>query len=142
MAAALNVTEPTSTGIGGDAFCHFYDARTKKVTCLQGNGATSEHFSLKLLNERGIGMANQGMVPLELKSGLCVTVPGSAMLWEDAVKEFGCLSLQEVLEPAIKLAREGFPVSPVAAYQWAYTFNFIQGNESHRIFHFLMVLLK
>ena len=134
MAAALNVTEPTSTGIGGDAFCHFYDARTKKVTCLQGNGATSEHFSLKLLNERGIGMANQGMVPLELKSGLCVTVPGSAMLWEDAVKEFGCLSLQEVLEPAIKLAREGFPVSPVAAYQWAYTFNFIQGNESHRIF--------
>ena len=134
MAAALNVTEPTSTGIGGDAFCHFYDAKTKKVTCLQGNGATSAHFSLKLLNERGIGMASQGMRPLELKSGLCVTVPGAAMLWEDSVKEFGNLSMKEVLEPAIKLAREGFPISPVASHQWTYTFNYIQGSESHRVF--------
>lgn len=133
MAAALNVTEPCSTGIGGDAFAMFYDAKTKKVSCLQGNGATSKNFTLDLLKERGYGIGEGLKERMDLHSGLCVPVPGAAALWDDLVKNHGKLSLKEVLEPAICLAREGFPVSPVCAYQWS--LEFIQGEEAERVLH-------
>jgi gamma-glutamyltranspeptidase/glutathione hydrolase len=116
MAAALNVLEPCSTGIGGDAFVLYYEAKTKKVYCLQGNGASSANISLDMLKKRGIGLGS-GLSPLPFRSGLCVTVPGAPALWDDVVTKFGRKSLREVLSPAIKLAREGFPVSPVTAEQ-------------------------
>ena len=130
MAAALNVTEPCSTGIGGDAFALYYDASNNgKVTSFQGNGATSADFTLELLAQRGYSVDSQ---PLDPHSGLCVTVPGAAMLWEDLVKEHGKLSMIEVLEPAIKLGREGFPIGPITAKQW--TTEFLQGEEAFRVF--------
>jgi len=44
------------------------------------------------------------------------------------------MNLLNVLQPAIKLARDGFPVTPVTAHQWSHTHNFIQGAEAHRVF--------
>lgn len=105
----------------------------KLLLPIPGNGATSAKFSLDLLNKRGIGLG-EGMKPLGVRSGLCVTVPGAAALWEDTVAQFGNLKLSEVLKPAIKLAREGFPVTPVTAHQWNYTHNYLQGAEAHRVF--------
>jgi gamma-glutamyltranspeptidase/glutathione hydrolase len=135
MAAALNVTEPCSTGIGGDAFALYYDSKTKKVTCFQGNGCSGENFTLELLNSRGIGVStngNQSMKPLDPRSGLCVTVPGAAGLWEDLVVHHGNLPLSEVLRPAIELANSGFPMSPVTTHQW--NKSFLQGEEALSVF--------
>lgn len=132
MAAALNVTEPCSTGIGGDAFVLYYDASTRKVSCLMGNGAAPEGLSLEYLNSKGIGDPNLGFKPMDSKSGLTVTVPGAPALWEDLLKMYGKMSMHDVLAPAISLAENGFSVGPVTADQWSK--NFIQGDEAYRVF--------
>lgn len=133
MAAALNVLEPCSTGIGGDAFVLYYEAKTKEVHCLQGNGASSANISLDMLKKRGIGIG-PGLSPLPFRSGLCVTVPGAPALWEDVIVKFGRRSLSDALEPAITLAREGFPVSAVTAEQWQHTNTVLQNYEANRVF--------
>eukprot|EP00884_Botryococcus_braunii_P000050 jgi/Botrbrau1/10045/Bobra.0355s0004.1 len=71
MAAALNVTEPCSTGIGGDAFALFFDAQTKTVKAAMGSGRSGAAASLQAVRERGISSTS-----LPAESGLCVTVRG------------------------------------------------------------------
>eukprot|EP00931_Biecheleriopsis_adriatica_P124169 TRINITY_DN9927_c0_g1_i3.p1 TRINITY_DN9927_c0_g1~~TRINITY_DN9927_c0_g1_i3.p1 ORF type:complete len:574 (+),score=118.27 TRINITY_DN9927_c0_g1_i3:128-1723(+) len=115
-AAALNVTEPCSTGIGGDAFALFFDGKTKKVECLQGCGRSPAGLTLEAVKTH-TDMAS-GRKELPLQSALCITVPGAAAAWESAVKRWGRLPLTEVLSPAIELAEQGFPVAPSAANGW------------------------
>eukprot|EP00850_Spirogloea_muscicola_P001341 SM000005S17138 [mRNA] locus=s5:336226:339832:- [translate_table: standard] len=112
MAAALNVTEPCSTGIGGDAFALWYDARRRAVESVQGNGRSPAALTLELAKERG---CKHMLPPLH---AITVTVPGAAAAWADIVEKYGHLSLAEVLQPAIELAEGGYPVSPVTAAQW------------------------
>eukprot|EP01041_Mallomonas_annulata_P001073 gene1073-2101_t len=136
MAAVLSVIEPFSTGLGGDAFALYYDASIEsndKVTCLQGNGASSSDFTLELLASRNIGCA-PGQSGLDASSGLCVTVPGAASLWEELVITHGRLPLLEVLTPAIELAEKGYPVGPVSADMWTSNANTIQGEEAKRLY--------
>lgn len=132
MAAALNVTEPCSTGIGGDAFALYYDAATQEVSCLMGNGAAPAALSLEYLNSKGIGDPNLGFTPMNPRSGLAVTVPGAAALWEDLLTKKGTMQMGEVLAPAIALAENGFSVGPITSAQWA--LNFLQGDEALRVF--------
>ncbi|KAK2788761.1 hypothetical protein FQN52_006517 [Onygenales sp. PD_12] len=119
VAAALNITEPSSTGIGGDMFCLFYDAKTKKVHALNGSGRASGNISLDLIRkELGFADGEDGKIPMS--SVHAVTTPGAAAGWVDTVERFGSgnLSLEQILTPAIELGEEGFPVSELAATFW------------------------
>ncbi|XP_015678825.1 uncharacterized protein LOC107294133 [Protobothrops mucrosquamatus] len=116
VAAALNVTEPFSTGLGGDCFCLYYDARTKQVRGLNGSGRSPQSLTLELLKEDGFDEAN----PLPLRHACNITVPGAAAAWCDAVTLYGSkqLSMGQILQPAIEMAEKGFPVSEITSYQW------------------------
>lgn len=112
VAAALNVTEPTSTGLGGDAFALYFDARNQKISALNGSGRAPAGLTLERLQHEGLGDALPPYHPYT------ITVPGACAAWCDLHARFGRLKLAEVLAPAEKLAEEGFPVAPVTAYYW------------------------
>jgi gamma-glutamyltranspeptidase / glutathione hydrolase len=112
--AALNVTEPTSTGIGGDMFALYYSADTGKVTALNGSGRAPSALTLdRLKNE---GLLTESLPPFHAHT---VTVPGACAGWCDLIQKHGSLPLSKILAPAIRLAEEGFPVAPLTAHFWA-----------------------
>ena len=112
VAAALNVTEPTSTGIGGDMFALFYDARTAQVSALNGSGRSPAGLTRERLQADGFSSALPPYHPHT------VTVPGACAGWCDLLERHGTLSLDVILAPAISLAEGGFPVAPLTAHFW------------------------
>ena len=111
-AAALNVTEPSSTGIGGDCFCLYYHAEKGRVLGLNGSGRSPAALTPDLLY-------NLGYDTMPRNGVYTVTVPGAAAGWVDTLECFGTMELGKVLEPAIRLAEDGFPVAPLTARAWA-----------------------
>ncbi len=111
VAAALNVTEPTSTGIGGDMFALYYDARTKNISALNGSGRAPAGLDLSKLKKEHIRK-------LPYYHPYTITVPGACAGWFDLIEKHGSLSMSRILAPAIKLADEGFPVAPITAHFW------------------------
>ena len=112
--AALNVTEPTSTGIGGDMFALYYSADTKQVTALNGSGRAPAGLTLDRLEKEGFS-TRTGLPPFHAHT---VTVPGACAGWFDLIAKDGSLPMAEILAPAIRLAGEGFPVGPITSYSW------------------------
>ncbi|KAM9761576.1 glutathione hydrolase-like YwrD proenzyme isoform 1-T2 [Menidia menidia] len=117
IAAALAVTEPCSTGPGGDAFCLFYNGNTGEITGINGSGRSPQAQTLNLLEGRGY----TAEAPPSAFDAVNVTVPGAPACWCDTVQLFGSkkLSLQDVLSGAVELAEAGFPVAEVTAHHWA-----------------------
>ena len=113
-AAALNVTEPTSTGIGGDMFALYFSAETGTVTALNGSGRAPAALTLDRLKKDGI---SSELPPFHAHT---VTVPGACGGWFDLIERHGSLPMSEVLAPAIRLAGEGFPVSPITSVSWSF----------------------
>lgn len=109
-AAALTVVEPTGCGLGGDAFALVWIK--DKLYGLNGSGPAPAALSPARLQADGYQtMPALGWQP--------VTVPGQPAAWAALSKRFGRLPLGELLAPAIGLARDGFPVSPVISQLWA-----------------------
>ncbi|KPM44936.1 hypothetical protein AK830_g1584 [Neonectria ditissima] len=119
VAAGLNVTEPCSTGIGGDMFILFYDAATKQVKAMNGSGRSAAKATLETIR-KDLKVPDNTVGDIPMKSVHAVTVPGAAAGWVDTVERFGSgkLTLSQILEPAIKLGENGFPVSEVASHSW------------------------
>jgi len=109
--AALNVTEPTSTGIGGDMFALYYSADTKRVTALNGSGRAPAALTLDRLKQEGLSE----LTPFHAHT---ITVPGACQGWFDLIAKHGSLAMSDILAPAIRLADEGFPVAPITALSW------------------------
>lgn len=117
VAAALNVTEPTSTGLGGDCFALYYEAASRQVSALNGSGRAPTQLTIERLRREGLINGPQDELPLF--HAHTVTTPGACAGWCDVQARFGRLSLAQVLAPAIRLAEEGFPVAPLTALSWA-----------------------
>ncbi|GAW17938.1 hypothetical protein ANO14919_074070 [Xylariales sp. No.14919] len=113
------MTEPCSTGIGGDMFCLFYDAKTKKISALNGSGRSGVKCTLETIRESlGIPDGQPGSIPMD--SVHAVSVPGAPAGWCDSVARFGSgnVTMEQILTPAIELGEKGFPVSEGVAYWW------------------------
>jgi gamma-glutamyltranspeptidase/glutathione hydrolase len=110
-AAALNVVEPMSTGIGGDVFALVYDAAQRRVRALNGSGRAPRAIALDTF-------ARRGLTEIPLTGMLPVTVPGAVDAWATLLAEHGTLPLGQVLAPAIAYAEHGFPVSELIARAW------------------------
>jgi gamma-glutamyltranspeptidase/glutathione hydrolase len=112
MAAVLNVVEPMSTGIGGDAFILIWLAKTGELKALNASGKAPYAATLDYFRENGISrIPDTGMLP--------VTIPGALDGWATVLERYGTMSLQELLLPAIQYAEEGFPVAEKTAREWA-----------------------
>ncbi|MFD1039935.1 gamma-glutamyltransferase family protein [Virgibacillus byunsanensis] len=108
-AAALTVLEPTSNGIGSDAFALVWVKG--KLHGLNASGQSPQSISIDAVKEKGHeSMPTFGMTP--------VTVPGTPGAWAELADKFGKLPLTESLAPAIRYAEEGYPLSPVLAKYW------------------------
>ncbi len=116
-AAALNLTEPVSTGIGGDAFALFYDAKSGEVKALNASGRAPAALTIEKIKKDGLFKDAETPItdPYHAHN---ITVPGACSGWCDLVEKLGRLRMADVLAPAIRLAEEGFPVTPTVAYAW------------------------
>ena len=113
-AACLTVVEPTSNGIGGDAFAIVW--MNGEMHGLNASGPAPKALSIEAVRQRGFdAMPRFGWVP--------VTVPGAPAAWASLSERFGKLSLAECLTPAIDYAKAGHPVAPVVAKYWARAFD-------------------
>lgn len=124
VSAALTITEPGSTGIGGDCFVLYYklqdksDPKSGQVLGLNGSGRAAQNVTPQdVWNEHNNG---KPMNRIPYDSVFSVTVPGAIAAWYDAYEKWGSgnVSFEEILQPAIKLAEEGFPVSEIASHMW------------------------
>lgn len=108
-AACLTVVEPTSNGIGGDAFALIWN--DGKLHGINGSGKSPKKISREKVRDRGYEeMPKFGWEP--------VTVPGAPGTWAEVNQKFGRLPLKEVLKPAIEYAEKGYPVSPTTGRYW------------------------
>lgn len=110
-AACMTVLEPTSNGIGSDAFALVWMNDEKRLYGLNGSGPAPMLAQLDTIRRMGDGqMPKRGWAP--------VVVPGAPAAWAELSRKYGKLSLSQVLKPSADYAQNGFPVAPVTAYYW------------------------
>jgi len=123
-AAVLAVVEPNMTGMGGDLFAMVWSVKDGTLHGLNASGRSGSLMTREALAARGRTRVSRGAE--------AVTVPGALSGWAALLERFGTLSLGEALAPAIRIAREGFPVTPIIADGWAGQVNLLRRDEAAR----------
>ena len=111
--AALGLMEPTGNGIGGDLFAIVWDPESEELHGLNASGRAPQNLTLDELKSE-----LSGREEIPLIGPAPVTVPGTVSGWYKLHERFGARPMRENLAPAIRHAREGFPLSQVIAYYW------------------------
>src|SRR5438105_5525158 len=109
--AAMGLMEPMSCGIGGDLYAIVWHAKSGKLYGLNASGRSPYAASRAWFTEHD-------MKSIPTTGPLSWSVPGCVDGWEELRKRFGTMSLDQLLDPAIRYAEEGFPVSEVIATSW------------------------
>jgi len=116
--ATIGLMEPTGNGIGGDIFAIVWDNETKQLYGLNGSGRSPMSLELSYFQENGMqDIPSHGPLP--------VSVPGAVDGWFMLHEKFGTKPMQEILQPAISYAQEGFPLSEVIAAAWGRGANYL-----------------
>jgi gamma-glutamyltranspeptidase/glutathione hydrolase len=115
--ATLGLMEPVSNGIGGDLFAIVYVARENKLYGINGSGRSPLGLSYDAMKSELAKLHSETIPP---RGMLPISVPGCVDAWGELHKRFGKLKLSEDLAPAIRYAEEGFPVTDLIAYYWAF----------------------
>ena len=104
--AVLAVTQSNNCGLGGDLFCLYYEAATRRVHFLNGAGRAGSRATLA-------EVARRGMKGLPVIGPATVSVPGVTRAWAMLLERFGSRPLDRLLAPAIHYAERGFPITSI-----------------------------
>ncbi|MDG1437726.1 MAG: gamma-glutamyltransferase [Emcibacteraceae bacterium] len=124
--AALGLMEPTGNGIGGDLFAIIWDPKTEKLHGLNASGRSSLSQTLDQLKTK-IGVDRRTILG---RGAYAVSVPGAVDGWDMMLKRFGSKDMSELMAPAVRYAREGFPMTQVIGNDMAN--NLISYGRSHK----------
>ncbi len=126
--AVLGVAEPMMNGMGGDLFALYWDARTGKLYGLNASGWSPKGLTLQRLKQKRLAAMPQSGID-------SVTVPGAVAGWSRLHEHFGKLAWNDLFQPAIVYAEQGYPVPEIIHAYWQGAAETIaQDPESRRVF--------
>ncbi len=123
MVSTLSVVEPHNVGLGGDSFALIFLAGQKKLIGMNASGRAPYLATIDTYKERGLDEIPERGI-------LSVTIPGALHGWQEALERYGTMDLPLVLQDAIRIAEEGFPVTEVIAGEWKEAEKLLLSSES------------
>lgn len=121
------VVEPQSTGVGGDCFC-LYSPKGEGVIGLNGSGRAPAAATVDWFLENGTTQIQQ-------QTPHSVTIPGAVDAWARLIDDHGTMSLGDVLQPAIRYAREGFPLNQRSALDFEICEDILNADPTAREYY-------
>ena len=110
--AVQGVVAPETCGVGGDLFVLVHVPDTPAPVCLNASGRAGSGASAERLRD-------EGHLEMPLFGPTSITVPGCVDGWRAMVDRFGTRPLADLLAPALRYARDGFPASTELARSWS-----------------------
>ncbi len=117
------VVEPESTGVGGDCFCLYAPEGSADLVAFNASGRSPMAATLEWYQEHSI-------TEIERQSPHAVTVPAAVDAWEQLSRDYGTMSLGEILQVAIGYAQNGYPISSRVAFDFANASDILEKNDN------------